>query len=363
MNTEYGLIVSSELLKEKSSDGSYVFTGLTRKNFDEIKSKSGAEAALAELSNKINHNLSLTENIIEFLPKLNISHYRVNNSIFSLLCDFNSSSPILLQDLPDALKIETRVRALGFLARQHGISLSVYPESKVSLISEEDKLDNLIKELDFHSWFFETAGFPANFSNPIVIEPNEDPKSKNHEGAIDFIKKFYSNFQKLKEETRSRVVIKNTESGFWNAVNLFKYFHVYLQEKFNNGLALSFDNYADSVNSGSFDASGKEIVENYIHIGAFHETWKGAVPIFLWSERDKSNSKITAEYLSDAIPDFNYNIKWECDVRKRDKAIIKYTMPEEEDKVTEEVIMTITKNKYKKSQDFSRAFNALYDGN
>ena len=92
MNTEYGLIVSSELLKEKSSDGSYVFTGLTRKNFDEIKSKSGAEAALAELSNKINHNLSLTENIIEFLPKLNISHYRVNNSIFSLLCDFNSRS-------------------------------------------------------------------------------------------------------------------------------------------------------------------------------------------------------------------------------------------------------------------------------
>ena len=47
---------------------------------------------------------------------------------------------------------------------------------------------------------------------------------------------------------------------------------------------------------------------------------------------------------------------------KRDKAIIKYTMPEEEDKVTEEVIMTITKNKYKKSQDFSRTFNALYDG-
>ena len=85
------------------------------------------------------------------------------------------------------------------------------------------------------------------------------------------------------------------------------------------------------------------------------------MPIFLWSERDSSNPKITTEYLSEAIPDFNYNIKWECDVRKRDKAIIKYTMPEEEDKVTEEVIMTITKNKYKKSKDFSRAFNALYD--
>jgi len=36
-------------------------------------------------------------------------------------------------------------------------------------------------------------------------------------------------------------------------------------------------------------------------------------------------------------------------------------MPEAEDQVTEEVITTITKNKYKKSLDASRSFNALYD--
>ena len=36
-------------------------------------------------------------------------------------------------------------------------------------------------------------------------------------------------------------------------------------------------------------------------------------------------------------------------------------MPQEEDKVTEEVIMTITRNKYKKSKDAARAFNNLYD--
>ena len=317
MNTEYGLIISSELLKEKSSDGSYVFSGLTETQFSSIKEKSGIETALTELSNKINHNLSLTENIIEFLPKLNISHYRISNSIFSLISDFSRKDRIKLQDLPDFLKIETRIRALGFLARQNGISLSVHPQSSLSLLSEDD-LDNFIEELDFHSWFFEAAGFPANFSNPIIIEPNLEPNSNNHEGAINFIKTFYTNFQKLKEETKSRVVIKNSESGFWNAVNLFKYFHVYLQEKFNNGLALSFDNYADQVNlSGSFDSSGKEVVENYIHIGAFHETWKGAVPIFLWSERSSTNSKITSEYLKEAIPDFNYNIKWECDVREK----------------------------------------------
>ena len=123
-------------------------------------------------------------------------------------------------------------------------------------------------------------------------------------------------------------------------------------------MVLSYYNIADERNPGSF---GSEIVEPIVNIGAFHETWMGVVPVFLWSEKDKEGSNVSKEYLSGPIPDFNYNIKWECDVRKRDKAIIRYTMPEDEDKVTEEVIVTITKNKYKKSQDASRAFNALYD--
>ena len=85
------------------------------------------------------------------------------------------------------------------------------------------------------------------------------------------------------------------------------------------------------------------------------------IPVFLWSEKTSLTSKTPVDYLSEGIPDFNYSIKWECDVKKRDKAIIKFTMPEAEDTVTEQVINTITKNKYQKSRDASRAFNALYD--
>jgi len=123
-------------------------------------------------------------------------------------------------------------------------------------------------------------------------------------------------------------------------------------------MVLSYCNFADDINPGSF---GDGFVEPVVNIGAFHETWMGVVPIFLWSEKEKSNPSLSKEFLSGPIPDYNYQIKWECDVRKRDKAIVKYTMPEAEDKVTEEVIITITKNKYKKSRETSRAFNALYD--
>jgi hypothetical protein len=358
MNVQYGLISTSELLKEKDPDGSYTFSGITQKTFEATKDSSGLESALTELSDRIHHNLTLTENIIEFLPKVGITHYRISSSIFSLISDFSDDLDIAVTDLPDHQEISAKIRAIGFMARQNNITLSVYPDSTNSLVG--DDVEHSIKELNFHSWFFETAGFPSNHSNPIIIKPFAEPDKESHDSAVKCVQSFYENFQKLNKETKSRLVIQNESSGFWNPVNLFKYFHVYLNEKYDEGMVLSYYNYADKLNPGSF--GGNDTVEPEVNIGAFHETWMGVVPVFLWSERG-NNPNVPAEFLSGPIPDYSYNIKWECDVRKRDKAIVKFTMPEEEDKVTEEVIMTITKNKYKKSSDAARAFNALYDKN
>ena len=359
MNVLYGLIGASELLREKSSDQTYIFSGVSETKFNSIKESSGIEGATKALSDSIHHNLNLTENIIDFLPKVNISHYRISNSIFSFLSEFNKTGFMSINDLPDRLEILNKIRQIGFIARQNDITLSVYPEYTNNLTSEEDKdLDLCFQELNFYSWFFETAGFPSNASNPIIICPKSGPKNSDHDSAVDFVKKFHTNFKKLHEDTQKRIVLQNESSGFWNCVNLFKYFHVYLHEKFNNGMSLSYSNLADIDNAGSF--GGEDTVEAEINIGAFHETWMGVVPVFLWSEVGPKGGPV--DYLSNPIPNYNYNIKWECDVRKRDKAIIKYTMPEDEDKITEEVIMTITRNKYKKSKDFSKSFNSLYDG-
>jgi UV DNA damage repair endonuclease len=359
MTTLYGLISISELLKEKEPDGSYTFSGMTKKNFLGQKESSGEESAFSELSGRIIHNLNLTENIIDFLPKVNINHYRISSSIFSLASDFSGGFSINLKKIPNFKEIETKIRTIGLLARQNNITLSVYPDSTNSLISEKElSIENAIQELNFHNWFFETAGFPSNTSNPIIIKPFSQPSSTNHDQAVRCVQTFYSNFKKLNKETQNRIVIQNEDEGFWNPVNLFKYFHVYLNEKYEDGMVLSYYNIADERNPGSF---GSDAVEPVVNIGAFHETWKGVVPVFLWSEKKSPDSNVSLDYLSNEIPNFGYTIKWECDVLKRDKAIVKYTMPEEEDKVTEEVINTITKNKYKKSRETSRAFNALYD--
>lgn len=358
MNVLYGLIGTSELLKEQQSDGSYSFSGMTQKNFKGIEESSGKDAALLELSNRITSNLNLTENIIDFIPKVKINHYRLSSAIFSLVSDFSDNINISINDLPHHSAILNKIKSIGALARSQNVTLSIYPDSTTSLVSEnEDDILKSIDELNFHSWFFDMANFPSNASNPIIIKPFGQPASTKHEDAVSFVKKFYENFKRLEKSTQKRIVLQNEEVGFWNPVNLFKYFHVYLNEKYDEGMVLSYSNYADQLNPGSF---GPEPVEPIVNVGAFHETWMGVVPIFLWAEKDPQ-SKLSLEYLTKPIPNFNYTIKWECDVLKRDKAIIKYTMPEAEDQVTEEVISTITKNKYKKSQDASRSFNALYD--
>jgi UV DNA damage repair endonuclease len=359
MNVQYGLISTSELLKEKDPDNSYTFSGITLRNFNATKESSGIEGALSELSNRIHHNLRLTENIIEFLPKIKITHYRISNSLFSILSDFSNDVTVTINDLPDSEEIISKIRQIGFLARQNNITLSIYPDSTTSLTTSDDKaIDKATKELNFHSWFLDTAGFPSNCSSPIIIKPFAQPNGSSHASAVEFVKVFYENYKQLDRDTQSRIVIQNEDEGFWNAINLFKYFHVYLNEKFKQGMVLSYHNYADQLNPGML---GNDSVGIEVNVGAFHETWKGVVPIFLWSEKAKDNPKVSAEFLSGPIPDFNYQIKWECDVRKRDKAIAKYTMPQDEDRVTEEVIMTITKNKYKRSSEASKAFNALYD--
>ena len=323
-----------------------------------MEKSEGREAALLELGLRIEHNLSLTKDILEFIPKINIRHYRISSSIFSLAADYKDDIDASVTILPNSSKILDLIRAIGFSARQNNVTLSVYPDSTNNLSSNDDNLvEKTIQELNFHSWFFETAGFSASPANPIIIKPFGQPSENSHAGAVSFVQSFYSNFEKLNSDTQKRLVLQNEEEGFWNPINLFKYFHVYLNEKHEKGVPLSYYNVADLRNPGKID---NQIIEKEVNIGAFHETWSGVVPVFLWSEKE-GTSKTPADFLTEAIPYFNYNIKWECDIKTRDKGIAKFTMPESEDKVTEEVIMTITKNKYSKSRDASRSFNALYD--
>tara|TARA_B100001093_G_scaffold519468_1_gene608639 strand:- start:12058 stop:13101 length:1044 start_codon:yes stop_codon:yes gene_type:complete len=345
----YGLIGTSEILLEE--DSSNVFQGMTRREFDELGSEGGDAEALSKLESVINHNLSLTKKIISHCAELGIVNYRLSNSIFSLVSD--PTVNISLGDLPSYNTIVDKIKDIGKGAKSVGISLSIHPDGFNSLASEAEEIsEKTIKEFNFHAWFLDILGCQQNLSSPICIEIGEqvsvnDKGEYYHDDFIQFVDRFYSSFKKLDKGAQRRIALDCDDQGTWNCYRLFKYFHVYCLEEYGHGFALVYDNLHDKCNPSELvDKS----LDQEVNIGAFHETWGGVIPLFRWSEGVSGTAK-HADYLSTPVPTFDYQIKWECDVRKGDLAIAKMMEPEPEEKLTEEELRKLTRERY----------NAIYD--
>ena len=74
-------------------------------------------------------------------------------------------------------------------------------------------------------------GSQENVSSPILLHLNSQPNKDDHDSYCDFADRFFKNYKELDTHTQSRLVLKNAESGSWNAFGLFKYLHVYCFEE------------------------------------------------------------------------------------------------------------------------------------
>ena len=72
-NTILGLTCISEQLKEKDKK-KYSFRTMTRKRFNDLCVKDGRNEAIQELSERIIHNVIVTQYILEHCNKSNIKH-------------------------------------------------------------------------------------------------------------------------------------------------------------------------------------------------------------------------------------------------------------------------------------------------
>ena len=351
MNNKYGLIANSLILKD--ADASFGFRALTRKNYEEIKQTADEKTAINEISNNILNNIEVTCDTIDHCRTIGADHYRLNNSLFGLIQD--PTFDIDLDDLPKADLIKSKLTEIGKTAITKGVSLSVHLDSFCKINDDDSAVvEKTVREVNFWPNTLTAIGLQENYSCPIVSHVSNQPKSGGHDDLVGFVDQFFENFKKLDDGAQKRLAIKNDDNGEWNCLNLFKYFHVYCYEQHDHAFALSYDNLHDSFNISKM---GDAIVEPQINIGAFHETWKGVVPVFNWSEPKSSESKSPAKTISGPIPDFNYQIKWELEFLDKDYSIVKILKPEE-DKVTEEIIKKITRKKYTSVSD---VYNRLYE--
>jgi UV DNA damage repair endonuclease len=353
MNTKYGLVCISKILKEEDPSNSFV--GLNRKAYTELSSQQGDEVALNKLKDEILHNLNLTVKIVDFCRDSGIDHYRLNTSIFGLISD--PSFGISFGDLPNNNELMSAIREIGRTSITKGVSLSIQPDKFCKLIDDdEDVVEKSIKEIDFYSWFLDSLGMPENLSAPVSLHLNSQPSKNDHDAYCDFVDRFYENFKRLSASSQKRLVLKNADNGSWSAFNLFKYLHVYCYEEHDFGFPLAYNNLFDVLNPSKID---KSIVEQQINIGAFHETWSGVVPVFTWTESESAEKpRAYAKELSQPIPDFGYQVKWEVDVTDKDIAIIKLFDSDDPSRISEEALRKITRGKYEK---VTNNYNALYE--
>jgi UV DNA damage repair endonuclease len=352
MNTKYGLICLSKILKEE--DPSNTFIGLTRKDYGKLSSEEGDKEALARLKSDIMHNLDLTVKIINFCRDSSIDHYRLNTSVFGILAD--PSFDIEVKDLPKSDDVIEAIQEIGRTAITKGVSLSIQPDKFCKLIDDDDTVvEKSVKELDFYSWFLDTLGAQPNISSPITLHLNSQPPTEDHESYCDFADRFFENFKGLSSNTQKRLVLKNADHGSWNAFNLFKYLHVYCFEEHDFGFPLSYNNLFDALNPSAIDDA---TVEQQINVGAFHETWGGVVPVFTWSEAKAPGSRSHAADLSGHISDFGYQIKWEVDVTNKDIAILKLFGDDAPSRMSEEALRAMTHQRY---AHVTNNYNALYE--
>ncbi len=316
----YGLVCISEVLKGR--DKSLAFKKITRKRFLDLQDD-GGNSGLSTLEDRILHNLNLAQQIIKYCAEQGVFHYRLSSSMFPLLTD--PTLDLRLEKLSNYKTICKACTEIGATAKSLKVSLSLHPDQFNVLASEKPNVvQKTINELNFHALIMDLMGLPQDYSAPINIHPSITPKS-NEEGLFrEIVDRFYEAFNQCNEGVKKRLVIENEDKGLWNCANLFMYFHNYCGTQYNHFFPLTYDNLHDYCNPSVFENNKITIQQN---IDAFEKTWpNNYTPVFHWSW-GKNNSRSHADYANEQAPEYQRKIKWELEVKAKDKAILQLLNP------------------------------------
>ena len=297
MNTKQilGLTCISEELKEKDKQ-KYSFRTMTRKRFKDLCIKVGRDEAIKELSDRIIHNICVTQSIIEHCHLNNIKHYRISSALFPLLTD--GSLGISFSELPNEKQINNELRFVGLLLFSFKISASIHPDQFNVLASlNEDAVQRTINELNFQSMILDRMGLPQDHSCPMNIHLNcplhdsaEDiPIDADDEYINNFLiskvaDKFYHNLMQCDDGVINRLTLENEDKGHWNVDNIIKLSEI-IFHNYNLNIPICYDNLHDSCNPSEVESvcwQAERCAYTWVNQGKSDNDFIS--PIFHWSE-------------------------------------------------------------------------------
>ena len=323
-STILGLTCISEELKEIDKK-KYSFRTMTRKRFNELCVRDGRDEAVKELSERIAHNLYVTQYILRHCHSSDIRHYRLSSSLFPLLTD--QTLELAYTDLPNYKTLDTELRFIGIIAKTFGISMGSHPDQFVVLASaNENAVKNSINELNFHASIFDKIGLPQDHTAPMNIHVNRS--IKDGETLEDIAKIFYNNLMKCNAGVYSRLTIENEDKlSLFNIDDCIK-FSEYLFETHNYNLPVCADNLHHLCNPSEvldFTWQAERCAYTWVNQGEGEHNF--IAPVFHWSEGKPEKPRSHADYI--AFGNFPPHIAiepdkpaiYEIEIKRKDYAI------------------------------------------
>jgi len=330
MTTILGLTCISEELKDKDKK-KYSFRTMTRKRFNDLCNSESRNEALSQLSERILHNVIVTQYIINHCSATNIRHYRLSSSLFPLLTD--QTLEISLEDLPNYATIKQELRQAGLIARTLRISIGSHPDQfNVLASNNKDAVKRTINELNFQASVLDQLGLPQDHSAPMNIHINYTPQADE---TLEIVAtRFFRNLSMCDKGVYKRITIENEDKGFFNVDNCIK-FSDYLHNTFGAQIPVCYDNLHDFCNPSeerNITFQAERCAYTWVNTDKPHDDECEAVadyfaPVFHWSEGKPEKPRAHADYfaLGNTPPhiaiDVDRPAKWECEVKGKDKAI------------------------------------------
>lgn len=292
-----GLCCISISLQEQG----HKFRKMTYSRFKSLPRKD----ALQTLSERILNNLRVTNKIIRFCYEKNISSYRMSSDLLPVINhpDVNLD----LEQLPNSLDIFNELNRIKKTIKSTKIKVTAHPSEYISLTSDNDNvIRNSITDLKAHARLFDLVGLPRSYKAPLNIHCRKDGD------AEQISSKFMSNFKKLPNSVKSRLVLEvnDNKKGVWSVKNLCKFFNQ------RHGIPITFDNLHHSF--CNHDASEEEA------FNMAYSTWKKycITPVFHYSEGVDGTRK-HAEYAKKLPNNYGKDVFWEVELKGKDLAIFK----------------------------------------
>ena len=289
-----GLTCISEQLKDKGKK-EYSFRTMTRKRFNDLCVKEGRNEAIKELSDRILHNVVVTESIVGHCAKSNIGHYRVSSALFPLVTD--ETLRIDIEELPDIEQIQKELKQVGDTAREHGVSMGSHPDQFNVLASlNQDAVRRTIGELNMQASVLDMMGLPKDHTAPMNIHINYSPKED--ETLEDVAERFYSNLMKCDSGVYNRLTIENEDKGFFNVDNCIK-FSDYLFAVHGVNIPVCADNLHHQCNPSEvadFAWQAERCAYTWVNQGSGEGNF--IAPVFHWSEGKPEKPRAHADYIA-----------------------------------------------------------------